>query len=52
MRGKKIFETPEEVSLPNLSYNRYGEPINHNEKISPWMEDKDAYPFFMISGIL
>jgi len=50
MKRKSIFETPEEISLPNLSYNRYGEPIDYNEKESPWMEDRDAYPFFMMGG--
>ena len=52
MRAKKIYESPEEISLPNLTYNWKGEAINHNEKKSPWLEDRDAYPFFIIDGNL
>jgi len=26
----KIFESPDEISMPHLTYNKYGEPIEND----------------------
>jgi hypothetical protein len=49
MRAKKIYESPDTISLPNLEYNQYGEDI-HSYGWSPSYEDKDSHPFWIEGG--
>lgn len=41
-----IFESPDEVSMPELNYNEFGEPINSVNDISPHFSDADAHAFW------
>lgn len=50
MRARKIYESPDTVSLPNLEYNKYGEDINSDEDLSPYYGDSDAHPFWIEGG--
>jgi len=31
MKALRVFESPDEISWPNLTYNQYGEPVDSNE---------------------
>lgn len=43
---EQLFESPDEISLPNLTYNRFGEPVNNDLFKSPHFTDEDARPFW------
>jgi hypothetical protein len=43
---EQLFESPDEISLPNLTYNRFGEPVNSDPSKSPYFTDEDAHPFW------
>ncbi len=47
---QEIFESPDEISLPNLTYNRFGEPVNNDMFKSPHFSDDDARPFWYDEG--
>jgi len=49
MRAKKIYESPDTISLPNLEYNKYGEDI-HSYGWSPSYDDSDSHPFWIEGG--
>ena len=51
MKAKKIYESPDIISLPNLEYNEYGEDIYSNIW-SPEFGDDDSYPFWLNDGEL
>jgi hypothetical protein len=40
-------ESPDEISLPYLKYNRHGESIDNDENISPGYESHDAHGFYI-----
>lgn len=48
---QELFESPDEISLPNLTYNRFGEPVNNDMFKSPHFSDSDARPFWYDDGI-
>ena len=51
MSGKTpLNESPDSVSLPNLKYNKYGEPIDHNKKLSTSFSNWDAHAFWEEDG--
>ena len=49
---QELFESPDSISLPGLTYNRFGEPIHNSEDQSLYFEDKDALPFWLEEGEL
>jgi hypothetical protein len=51
MIAKKIYESPDTISLPNLEYNEYGEDI-HSYGWSPSYDDSDSHPFWIEGGEL
>lgn len=48
-KARKIYESPDEISWPNLRYNKYGEAIDDNQW-SPEFGDKHSYPFWYENG--
>jgi len=48
---QELFESPDEISLPNLTYNRFGEPVNRDIFKSPHFDDDDAHPFWYDEGV-
>lgn len=48
---QELFESPDEISLPHLTYNRFGEPINQDLFKSPHFDDDDAHPFWYDEGV-
>lgn len=48
---QELFESPDEISLPHLTYNRFGEPINQDLFKSPHFDDDDALPFWYDDGV-
>lgn len=46
MKAKKIYESPDVISLPNLEYNEYGEDIN-SYGWCPQFGDADSHPFWL-----
>ncbi len=49
MRARKIYESPDIISLPDLKYNSYGESMDPN-MWSPEMGDDDSHPFWLSDG--
>ena len=47
----KIFESPDEISMPHLTYNKYGEPIENDIFKSPHFSDEDAHAFWYDDGV-
>jgi hypothetical protein len=47
---EELFESPDEISLPNLTYNRFGEPMNNDMFKSPHFSDDDARAFWYEDG--
>jgi len=43
---QELFESPDEISLPNLTYNKFGEPVDNNIFKSPHFESPDAHAFW------
>ncbi|HPI82574.1 MAG TPA: hypothetical protein PK122_05090 [Candidatus Paceibacterota bacterium] len=46
----KIFESPDEISMPHLTYNKYGEPLENDIFKSPHFSDDDAHAFWYDEG--
>jgi len=49
MKALRIYESPDEISWPDLRYNKHGEAIDNNEW-SPAFGDKNSYPFWYENG--
>ena len=47
----KIFESPDEISMPHLTYNKYGEPLENDIFKSPHFSDEDAHAFWYDDGV-
>ena len=49
MRAKRIYESLDEIALPDLKYNSHGEAIDSN-RWAPAFGDKGSYPFWYENG--
>lgn len=46
---QELFESPDEVALPNLRYTKDGEPVDFDED-NPYVDSIDAHPFYLWEG--